>query len=118
MCRFASAKYEQICANCWRLKNRSRWESKKEAVMKSWIAAITGSPFRGVTRLSLMFMRVKASVLASSVCGTSVGSEVNGRDVSCLRKITHGYSFRHRRNQHHRVHRHTRSSETIAMASL
>ena len=32
---------------------------------------MTGSPFLGVTRFSLTFMRTSASVRASSVCGTS-----------------------------------------------
>lgn len=69
--RSASAKYEHICVNCRRSKNRSRRESRNDAVMKSWIAAMTGSPFRGVTRFNLTFMSVSASVRASSVCGTS-----------------------------------------------
>ena len=40
--------------------------------MKSWMAAMTGSPFRGVTRLCLTLMSSRASVRASSVWGTSI----------------------------------------------
>jgi hypothetical protein len=37
--------------------------------MKSWVAPIMSSPLFGVSRFSVVFMRVLASLLASSVWG-------------------------------------------------
>ncbi|SCZ97975.1 BZ3500_MvSof-1268-A1-R1_Chr7-3g09656 [Microbotryum saponariae] len=70
MCRSASWRYEQICTNSCRLKNVSRRVMRKQPVIKSCVAAMMGSPLRGVTRLRLMFINWNASVRASSVCGT------------------------------------------------
>ncbi len=34
-----------------------RWKTQHSPVRKSWIAAISGSPFRGVTRLAFVYVR-------------------------------------------------------------
>lgn len=57
--------------NCLRSKNLSLEDKSHDAVIKSWMAATTGSPFLGVTMLRFTFISSRASVLASSVCGTS-----------------------------------------------
>mmetsp|Transcript_19776 Transcript_19776/g.62921 ORF Transcript_19776/g.62921 Transcript_19776/m.62921 type:complete len:220 (-) Transcript_19776:1382-2041(-) len=60
---------EQSIANCARSTNTSLDVMRKAEVRKSWLAAISTSPFLGVARLACTPMRWMASALASSVCG-------------------------------------------------
>lgn len=84
-------------------------------MMKSWIAAMMGSPFRGVTRFFLTDMSSRASVRASSVCGTSVQNN-ECFDLIQKKKGTYVNSFRRRQNRHCKGYRHIRLTGTFAKA--